>query len=69
MSMMNKEFMMKLRAGMPIHSHLSQKDPQKVGKVVKKAIDNGEGCQVSKFLMAFNLYSLALTSGIVFACP
>jgi hypothetical protein len=33
-------------AGMPIHSHLSQKDPQKVIKEVKKAIEQGEGCQI-----------------------
>lgn len=33
---------------MPIHSHLSQKDPQRVIKEVKKAIEDGEGCQVVK---------------------
>lgn len=40
-------------AGMPIHSHLSQKDPQKVIKEVKKAIEDGEGCQVIKISMTF----------------
>lgn len=32
--------------GMPIHSHSSQKDPQRVIKEVKKAIEDGEGCQI-----------------------
>lgn len=40
-------------AGMPIHSHFSQKDPQKVIKDVKKAIEDGEGCQVIKISMTF----------------
>lgn len=31
---------------MPVHSHHSQKDPQKVINEVKKAIDDGEGCQI-----------------------
>lgn len=49
-------------AGMPIHSHLSQKDPQKVIKEVKKAIEQGEGCQVFKIfgpLSTFQLLFLA----------
>lgn len=36
---------------MPVHSHHSQKDPQKVINEVKKAIDDGEGCQVIDFLV------------------
>lgn len=42
---------------MPIHSHLSQKDPQKVIKEVKKAIENGEGCQVIKIFGLFLSFS------------
>ncbi|KAG0597398.1 hypothetical protein M758_UG335100 [Ceratodon purpureus] len=33
-------------AGLPIHRHLSQRDPHKVIKEVKEAIDTGEGCQI-----------------------
>jgi len=42
-------------AGMPIHSYSSQKDPQKVITEVKKAIEDGEGCQVIKFFLIFLL--------------
>lgn len=35
--------------GMPIHGNLLQRDPQKVIKEVKKAMEDGEGCQVIEF--------------------
>lgn len=47
---------------MPIHSHFSQKDPQRVIKEVKKAIEDGEGCQVIQSSAAYLFRALPVVS-------
>jgi hypothetical protein len=47
---------------MPIHSHSSQKDPQRVIKEVKKAIEDGEGNSIFS-----GLFISIVASSFVFA--
>jgi hypothetical protein len=50
---------------MPIHSHSSQKDPQRVIKEVKKAIEDGEGCQVIQSSVVYLFRSLLVVLSLL----
>jgi hypothetical protein len=50
---------------MPIHSHSSQKDPQRVIKEDKKAIEDGEGCQVIQSSVVYLFRSLLVVLSLL----